>query len=322
MKETKCILREAKAAVSSLAVLKSEEKNKALLAMADALIADTSSILCENKKDMDAAKDTISSVMLDRLKLDESRIRAMADGIRAVAALPDPVGRILSDETRPNGLHIQKVSVPMGVIAIIYESRPNVTSDAAALALKSGNVCVLRTGKEAFHSAFSIVNALKKGLHSCGINEQVINLIEDTSRKSALDLMRAVGFIDLLIPRGGAGLIKACVEQALVPCIQTGTGICHIYVDKDADLSMALRIVENAKMSVLLCAMLPRFVLCTVMWQRNFFLCCKKACVTHLANILLSFSLIKKLFQLLMVLLQMRMILIRNFSIIFSLCMS
>ena len=249
MKETKCILREAKAAVSSLAVLKSEEKNKALLAMADALIADTSSILCENKKDMDAAKDTISSVMLDRLKLDESRIRAMADGIRAVAALPDPVGRILSDETRPNGLHIQKVSVPMGVIAIIYESRPNVTSDAAALALKSGNVCVLRTGKEAFHSAFSIVTALKKGLHSCGINEQVINLIEDTSRKSALDLMRAVGFIDLLIPRGGAGLIKACVEQALVPCIQTGTGICHIYVDKDADLSMALRIVENAKMS-------------------------------------------------------------------------
>ena len=249
MKETKCILQEAKAAVSSLAVLKSEEKNKALLAMADALIADTSSILCENKKDMDAAKDTISSVMLDRLKLDESRIRAMADGIRAVAALPDPVGRILSDETRPNGLHIQKVSVPMGVIAIIYESRPNVTSDAAALALKSGNVCVLRTGKEAFHSAFSIVTALKKGLHSCGINEQVINLIEDTSRKSALDLMRAVGFIDLLIPRGGAGLIKACVEQALVPCIQTGTGICHIYVDKDANLSMALRIVENAKMS-------------------------------------------------------------------------
>ena len=249
MKETKCILQEAKAAVSSLAVLKSEEKNKALLAMADALIADTSSILCENKKDMDAAKDTISSVMLDRLKLDESRIRAMADGIRAVAALPDPVGRILSDETRPNGLHIQKISVPMGVIAIIYESRPNVTSDAAALALKSGNVCVLRTGKEAFHSAFSIVTALKKGLHSCGINEQVINLIEDTSRKSALDLMRAVGFIDLLIPRGGAGLIKACVEQALVPCIQTGTGICHIYVDKDADISMALRIVENAKMS-------------------------------------------------------------------------
>ena len=249
MKETKCILQEAKAAVSSLAVLKSEEKNKALLAMADALIADTSSILCENKKDMDAAKDTISSVMLDRLRLDESRIRAMADGIRAVAALPDPVGRILSDETRPNGLHIQKVSVPMGVIAIIYESRPNVTSDAAALALKSGNVCVLRTGKEAFHSAFSIVTALKKGLHSCGINEQVINLIEDTSRKSALDLMRAVGFIDLLIPRGGAGLIKACVEQALVPCIQTGTGICHIYVDDTADLSKALDIIENAKAS-------------------------------------------------------------------------
>lgn len=249
MKDTQSILKEAKSAVSSLAVLGSEEKNKALLSMADALIADTDAILCENEKDMEAAKDSISAVMLDRLRLDESRIHAMADGIRAVAKLPDPVGTILSEETRPNGLRIQKISVPMGVIAIIYESRPNVTSDAAALALKSGNVCVLRGGKEAFHSAFAIVTALRKGLRSCGITEHAISLIEDTSRASAHELMRAVGLVDLLIPRGGAGLIKACVEQALVPCIQTGTGICHIYVDKDADLTMALNIVENAKMS-------------------------------------------------------------------------
>ena len=249
MKETQTILKEAKAAVSSLAVLSSEEKNKALLAMADALVADTDVILHENETDMDAAKNSISAVMLDRLRLDVSRIRAMADGIRAVATLPDPVGTILSEETRPNGLHIQKVSVPMGVIAIIYESRPNVTSDAAALALKSGNVCVLRGGKEAFHSAYAIVTALRKGLSACGITEHAINLVEDTSRTSSLELMRAVGLVDLLIPRGGAGLIRACVEQALVPCIQTGTGICHIYVDKDADLSMAVDIVENAKMS-------------------------------------------------------------------------
>ena len=249
MKETQTILKEAKATVSSLAVLSSEGKNKALLAMADALVADTDVILHENETDMDAAKDSISAVMLDRLRLDASRIRAMADGIRAVAALPDPVGTILSEETRPNGLHIQKISIPMGVIAIIYESRPNVTSDAAALALKSGNVCVLRGGKEAFHSAYAIVTALRKGLSACGITEHAINLVEDTSRASSLELMRAVGLVDLLIPRGGAGLIRACVEQALVPCIQTGTGICHIYVDKDADLSMAVGIVENAKMS-------------------------------------------------------------------------
>lgn len=249
MKDTQTILKESKSAVSTLAILSSEEKNNALLAMADALIADTDAILSENKKDMEAARNSISDVMLDRLRLDESRVRAMADGIRAVAKLPDPVGTVLSEITRPNGLHIKKVSVPMGVIAIIYESRPNVTSDAAALALKSGNVCVLRGGKEAFHSAFAIVAALRKGLHACGIAEHAINLIEDTSRASAQELMRAVGLVDLLIPRGGAGLIKACVEQALVPCIQTGTGICHIYVDKDADLTMALNIVENAKMS-------------------------------------------------------------------------
>lgn len=249
MKDTQSILKDAKTAVSELAMLSSEKKNQALLAMANALIADTDAILHENERDMDAARGSISCVMLDRLRLDDSRIHAMADGIRAVADLPDPVGTILSNQVRPNGLCIRKVSVPMGVIAIIYESRPNVTSDAAALALKSGNVCVLRGGKEAFHSAFAIVTALRKGLRACGITEHAINLIEDTSRASAHELMRAVGLVDLLIPRGGAGLIKACVEQALVPCIQTGTGICHIYVDKDADLTMALNIVENAKMS-------------------------------------------------------------------------
>ena len=249
MKDTKIILQEAKATVSSLAVLTTDQKNKALNAMADALEKDTEVILHENEKDMEAAKDSISAVMLDRLRLDETRIHAMADGIRSVSLLPDPVGTILSEELRPNGLRIQKRAIPMGVIAIIYESRPNVTSDAAALALKSGNVCVLRGGKEAFHSAYAIVAALRKGLRSCGINEHAISLIEDTSRASAVELMKAVGLIDLLIPRGGAGLIRACVEQALVPCIQTGTGICHIYVDKYADLSMALRIVENAKMS-------------------------------------------------------------------------
>lgn len=249
MKETSSILKEAKAAVSSLLLLSAEEKNKALLAMADALISDMASIQSANQKDMEAARNSISDVMLDRLRLDEKRILAMADGIRAVADLPDPVGNILSEQIRPNGLRIQKISVPIGVIAIIYESRPNVTSDAAALALKSGNVCVLRGGKEAFRSAFAIVAALRKGLRSCGITEHAVNLIEDTSRQSALELMRAVGLVDLLIPRGGAGLIRACVEQALVPCIQTGTGICHIYVDKDADLNMAAQIVENAKMS-------------------------------------------------------------------------
>ena len=249
MIKTADILKKAKALSAAAAPLDTSVKNRAIGIMADELENSAAEILKANAKDVKNASGKISDVMLDRLRLDSARIKAMADGMRAVAVLPDPVGRVLSETKRENGLDIKKVSVPLGVVAIIYESRPNVTSDAAALALKSGNVCVLRTGKEAFHSAFSIVTALKKGLHSCGINEQVINLIEDTSRKSALDLMRAVGFIDLLIPRGGAGLIKACVEQALVPCIQTGTGICHIYVDKDADLSMAMRIVENAKMS-------------------------------------------------------------------------
>ena len=191
----------------------------------------------------------ISPVMLDRLKLTRERIAGMASGIRAVAELPDPVGRLLEEYVRPDGLKIQKVAVPMGVIAIIYESRPNVTSDAAALCLKSGNVCVLRGGKEAFRSANAIVAALKAGLKAAGVTENAVNLVQDITRESANVLMTAQGYIDLLIPRGGAGLINACVKNATVPCIATGTGICHVYVEKTADLEMALSIVENAKTS-------------------------------------------------------------------------
>ena len=231
------------------AKLQTAQKNAALEAMADALMACSADILAANAADMDAAKDTISPVMLDRLRLTEERIAGMAKGIREVAALPDPVGHILSEHIRADGLQIRKVSVPMGVIAIIYESRPNVTSDAAALALKSGNACVLRGGKEAFRSANAIVNALRKGLESLGITKNAVNLVQDTTRNSATELMTANGYIDLLIPRGGAGLINACLRQATVPCIATGTGICHVYVEKTADLNMALKIVENAKTS-------------------------------------------------------------------------
>ena len=173
----------------------------------------------------------------------------MADGIRQVISLPDPVGRVLERVERPNGMVIEKTSVPMGVVAIIYESRPNVTSDAAALAVKSGNVCVLRGGKEAFHSANAIVEAMRAGLVKAGLPETSVSLIQDTTRASSTELMQAVGYVDLLIPRGGEGLIRACVENAKVPCIQTGTGICHIYVDDSADQDMALDIVDNAKTS-------------------------------------------------------------------------
>ena len=245
----KIMLEAAKAAKPEVANLTTERKNAALNAMADALLASVSAILEANARDMEAAKGHISDTMLDRLQLTESRIAGMAQGIREVAALPDPVGRVLEEHTRADGLRIQKVSVPMGVIAIIYESRPNVTSDAAALALKSGNVCVLRGGKEAFRSADAIVQALRAGLKTAGITENAVNLVRDTSRESATALMTASGYIDLLIPRGGAGLINACVRTATVPCIATGTGICHVYVEKSADLSMALDIVENAKTS-------------------------------------------------------------------------
>lgn len=243
------ILKQAKAAGSELAKLSSEDKNNALLAMADALEENCRAILEENKKDVEAARGKITDVMIDRLSLDESRIKGMADGIRDVVKLPDPVGRVLDREELPNGLVVEKTAVPMGVVAIIYESRPNVSSDAAALALKSGNVCVLRGGKEAFRSANSIVNALRGGLKKLGFCENFINMVQDTTRQSSTDLMTAEGYIDLLIPRGGAGLIKACVDNAKVPVIQTGTGICHVYVDDDADLDMALNIIENAKTS-------------------------------------------------------------------------
>ena len=243
------LLSGAKAAKRKLASLPTEVKNEALLAMADELVRQTADILAANREDLAAAKGTMSDVMLDRLALDETRIAAMADGIRQVAALPDPVGKILRTVTRPNGLVIEKRAVPMGVIAIIYESRPNVTSDAAALALKSGNVCVLRGGKEAFRSARAIVAALKSGLVELGLPDTFINLVEDTTRQSATELMHAVGCVDLLIPRGGPGLIRACVENATVPCIQTGTGICHVYVDAAADVDMAVNIIENAKAS-------------------------------------------------------------------------
>ena len=243
------MLKTAKEACPVLACADSESKNRALLAMADALIACQAEILAANSRDLEAAKGHISPVMLDRLALSEVRISDMAQGIRQVAKLPDPVGQVLRRVERPNGIVIEKTAAPMGVVAIIYESRPNVTSDAAALALKSGNVCVLRSGKEAFSSANAIVTALKRGLTAAGMPETLVNLVQDTSRNSANELMEAVGLVDLLIPRGGAGLIRAVTENAKVPCIQTGTGICHIYVDASADLDKALDIIENAKAS-------------------------------------------------------------------------
>ena len=243
------LLAAARGAKNEVGQLSTWQKNQALLAMAETLEESRESILAANALDLSAARGNISEVMLDRLRLTPERIAAMARGIRDVVGLPDPVGVVLEETVRPDGLTIQKVSVPMGVIAIIYESRPNVTSDAAALALKSGNVCILRGGKEAIHSATAIVDALKRGLSQAGITENAINLVQDTSRSSAAALMTAQGYVDLLIPRGGAGLIAACVRNATVPCIATGTGICHVYVEKTADQDMALRIVENAKTS-------------------------------------------------------------------------
>ena len=246
---TQELLQKAKRAKTSLATASTAVKNAALLAMAGALEADTSPILAANAMDMEAAWGHISEVMLDRLALSEQRLAGMAQGIREVAALPDPVGQVLRRVERPNGLVIEKTAVPMGVITIIYESRPNVTSDAAVLALKAGSACVLRCGKEAHRSAAAIVAALQKGLASSGLSPDLVQLVEDTSRQSANELMTASGLVDLLIPRGGAGLIRACVENATVNVIETGTGICHVYVDESADLDMALNIVENAKTS-------------------------------------------------------------------------
>jgi len=246
---TQEILRAARAVRPVLARADTQAKNAALLSMADSLWASRAAILAANGEDVEAARGHISEVMLDRLALTWERIADMAEGVRQVAALPDPVGRVLRSVERPNGLTIRRVAVPMGVVAVIYESRPNVTSDAAALALKSGNVCVLRGGREAFRSANAIVEALREGLEAVGLPRELVSLIQDTSRESARELMAAVGLVDLLIPRGGAGLIRSCVENALVPCIQTGTGICHVYVDADADLDMALDIIDNAKTS-------------------------------------------------------------------------
>ena len=246
---TKEILVRAKSCAPRAALLSTQKKNEALLAMADALVAATEDVLSANQLDVQAAQGIIAPVMLDRLSLNESRIRAMAEGIRQVAELPDPVGRVRQRTEHKKGMVIQKVGVPMGVVAIIYESRPNVTSDAAALALKSGNACVLRVGKEAFRSANAIVKAMQQGLMKVGLEPELVQLVQDTTRASAQELMTAVGYVDLLIPRGGAGLIRACVENASVPCIQTGTGICHIYVDKDADQDKALEIIKNAKTS-------------------------------------------------------------------------
>lgn len=243
------ILCRSHAARLALALADSDTKDAALEAMAKALVAAQEEILAANRRDLDAARATIGPVMLDRLALTPTRLADMAKGMREVAALPDPVGQVQRKIVRPNGLLIEKTTVPMGVIAIIYESRPNVTSDAAALALKAGSACVLRCGKEAWASCHAIVAALRQGLATVGLPADAVALVEDTTHASANELMTADGLVDLLIPRGGAGLIRACVENATVPCIQTGTGICHIYVDKEADLAMAANIIENAKAS-------------------------------------------------------------------------
>ncbi|HEM2946323.1 TPA: glutamate-5-semialdehyde dehydrogenase [Streptococcus suis] len=249
MTTTQVLLDSLLAHKASINLATTEQKNQALSAMADQLVAQTEAILAGKAIDMEHAQGKISQVMQDRLLLTEERIEAMADGIRALIGLPDPVGLVLEESTRADGLNICKKSIPFGLVGMIYESRPNVTSDAAALAIKSGNAVILRGGKEAFHSAKAIVTALKAGLEQVGLSPRVIELVQDTSRASATELMTAKGKIDLLVPRGGAGLIQAVVENATVPVIETGTGICHVYVDKDADLDKALRIVVNAKTS-------------------------------------------------------------------------
>lgn len=246
---TQEIILKSRSAKNALLTIESADKNRALLAMADALIENEESILKANRVDMDRAKGRIPDSMLDRLLLTPARLRSMADGIRQVAALPDPVGKTLSTNIRPNGLRIDKKAVPMGLIAIIYESRPNVTADAAALAIKAGSACVLRCGSDAWGSCNAVVNALRQGLEKCSLPGDLIGFVEDTSHNSSHELMTASGLVDLLIPRGGKKLIDACVQNATVPCIQTGTGICHIYVDRTADQDMALNIIENAKTS-------------------------------------------------------------------------
>ncbi|MBQ3707227.1 MAG: glutamate-5-semialdehyde dehydrogenase [Clostridia bacterium] len=249
MKDTLTVMREAKDSSSALAWADTGTKNRALHAIADRLLAESAAILAANAQDVEESRERLGPVMTDRLALNPKRIEGMAAGVREAAALPDPVGRVLSHTVRPNGLLIEKTAVPMGVIGIIYESRPNVTSDAAALAFKSGNAVVLRGGREAFRSNRAIVSAIRHGLRDTGLPPEVCGFVEDTSRAGAAEMMEAEGLLDLLIPRGGAGLIRACVEHAKVPCIQTGTGICHIYADAALDIPMALDVIENAKTS-------------------------------------------------------------------------
>ncbi len=249
MKNTLDIIRAARAAAPTLAAASPEQKNLALEKIADRLLTEQENILRANTEDIEASRDRLGPVMIDRLSLSPERIAGMASGIREVVDLPDPVGQVLARVERPNGLVIEKTSFPLGVIAIIFESRPNVTSDAAALALKSGNASILRGGKEAFRSNAAIVDAIHLGLADAGLPPELVGFVEDTDRASARELMTARGPIDMLIPRGGAGLIRSCMENATVPCIQTGTGICHIYVDASADQAKALNIIENAKTS-------------------------------------------------------------------------
>lgn len=249
MTTTQALLDSLLAHKASINLATTEQKNQALSAMADQLVAQTEAILAGNAIDMEHAQGKISQVMQDRLLLTAERIEAMADGIRALIGLPDPVGLVLEESTRADGLKIRKKSIPFGLVGMIYESRPNVTSDVAGLAIKSGNAVIMRGGKDAFHSSQAIVSALKAGLEEVGLSPKVIELVQDTSRASATELMTAKGKIDLLVPRGGAGLIQAVVENATVPVIETGTGICHVYVDKDADLDKALQIAVNAKVN-------------------------------------------------------------------------
>lgn len=243
------MLAKTKAASKRFSYSKEEIRNQALYAIADGLETRAKEILLANDKDVEQAKYSLGEVMIDRLLLTKERIRSMAKGVREVAALPDPLGKTLQKIERPNGLKIEKISVPLGVIGIIYESRPNVTADGAALCIKSGNACVLRGGKEAYQTCQAIVQIIKDALKQVGLDEDLVNMPEDTTRESANVLMTAVGLIDVLIPRGGAGLIRACVENAKVPCIQTGTGICHLYVDEEADVQTALSVIKNAKTS-------------------------------------------------------------------------
>ncbi len=240
----------AREAASALALAGAEEKNGALAAIAAALGQNTGEILAANRSDLDAARaDGMAPAMLDRLALDEKRVQSIAAGVEEIIALPDPVGRTDAGWTRPNGLSITRVRVPLGVVGIIYEARPNVTADAAALCLKSGNACILRGGKEAVKTNIAMAGVMRQALEKAGLPADAVQLVEDTSRETSRQMMGANGLIDVLIPRGGAGLIRAVVENATVPVIQTGVGNCHVYVDSPCDLEMAVNIIQNAKCS-------------------------------------------------------------------------